>query len=176
LQPIPEVSELRSDASTTICAEWKVTTDDADAIALEGESLRSKLENAHVFGIRGPSYRPTAYSYPTNAESEFSLSFVGVLTDGQRKRATTVAMSNARQRAAELAQIAGMDLAETCSVASIISQSSVRGGPVVALSPCSTSIPVFDQSEVVSQSPDLPEITVHVTVSCPVLSKPLANR
>jgi hypothetical protein len=176
---MPAVTEIRSNASTTIRAEWRLTTDDPDAIALAGESLRAKLENAHVFGTRGPVYRPTAYAYALTADtadSQFILSFVGVLSDSQRKAATSAAMTKARRRTAELAEIAGVGLADACSISSIVSQPLVRVGPVVVSSPCNTLIPVPDQSEVVSLSADLPEVTVTVTINCPVVSKSPSNR
>ncbi len=133
LEPIPEASETKSEAYATLHAEWRITTNDPDAIALTGESIRAKLADSHILGADNPSSPVVTtvlpsygYNYPTPATgiirgpcgSWFKLSFVGHISDAQRKAATAAAMRKARQRAAELAEVAGMRLGEEGSISS----------------------------------------------------------
>ncbi|MGO9114762.1 MAG: SIMPL domain-containing protein [Thermoguttaceae bacterium] len=186
----PSSSEGSLTAATTLRAEWRLTTSDPDSIALARESLREKLTAAHVFGesnpwcmvptgttAPAPNYMPQAYSSPTYARLAnvgFTLYFVGTLSEPQRKAAMTVAMTKAQQRAAELAETAGGRLGDLCSASSDINQGMLIEPPFPSVSGM-TLFPRADQSEVVSQSPDLPEFTVRITLNYRLSCKNPAN-
>jgi len=171
---------------TTLRAEWRLTTSDADGIALAGESLREKLVAAHVFGednpwrvvsIPVPNYVPSGVASPTYArfaDGGFTLSFVGVLSDVQRKAALAVAMAQARQRAAELAEIAGGRIDELSFAENDTNHSISVGSPYTPTTDM-VSFPRSNRSEMVSPSPDLPECTVRITLSYRLLAKTLTN-
>ena len=184
---VPTPSDGGFSATTTLRAEWRLTASDPDGIALAGEALREKLVAAGIFGVshsRSPCLVPTTtpygmpadttvYTYTTVANGGFTLSFVGTLSDARRKAALTVATNKARQRAAELADIAGGRLGDLWSVESDIHH------PTTGDRPFDTndviSFPRADQPEVVFQSPDLPEFTVRVTLTYRFVSKNATN-
>jgi len=184
--PTPAASESGVTAATTLRAQWRLTTSDPDGIALAGESLRAKLAAAHVFGEENPwcvdsnvvpNYLPPGVigsTYFRVVKDGFALSFVGKLSDEQRKTAMAAAMAEARRRAKELAEIAGGRIGDLCSVSSHISNGATFEPP---LSPSSVIItgPQASHSEVVSQSPDLPEFTVEVSLAYRLLGKTATN-
>ena len=183
-KPTPYPFSVQFDAATTLRAEWRITTSDPDGIALAGESLRERLIAARVFGEANPSYPvvtgatpslpfygpSSAYPAPTypRTSNGFTLFFVGTLGDAQRKTAMAAAVSKARQRAAELAEIAGGRIGDLCSASSDTDSPFAPSYTVI-------SFPRADQAEVVSQSPDLPELTVQTTLNYRFLSKTPAN-
>ncbi len=184
-KPTPYPFSVQFDAATTLHAEWRITTSDADGIALAGESLREKLIAARVFGEVNPPYpivpgmtTPSPYctpSYPAPTYARignggFTLFFVGTLGDAQRKTALAAAVSKAQQRAAELAEIAGGRIGDLCSASSDISHA-MTTDPSFAPSYTVISFPRADQAEVVSQSPNLPECTVQTILNYRLLSK-----
>jgi uncharacterized protein YggE len=184
------------DAATTLRAEWRLTTSDPDGMALAGESLREKLAAARVFGDDNPwcldaysvpsfTYRSPGQAAPTYArvvKNGFTLSFVGALSDTDRKMALAAAMTAARRNADELAEIAGGRIGDLCSLSNCVSNGSTFEPPVISSSvpsriPSFVRIPVpqANQSEVVSQSPDLPEFSVQVFLNYRLLNKNPVN-
>jgi uncharacterized protein YggE len=117
---------------------------------------------------------PTGYPTPFGAGTNggFTLSFVGTLSDTRRKAALETAMARARQRAAELAELAGGGRGNLCYLASDISSDINRGMPtVVYYTPNQAYFQSQDPSNVVGQSPDLPELTVQVTLNYHLVPK-----
>ena len=181
---VPTPSDGSLSAATTLRAEWRLATSDPDGIALAGEALREKLVAAGIFGASNsrsrclvPTTTPygmpadtTVYTYTTVANGGFTLFFVGALNDAQRKAALTVATNKARQRAAELADVAGGRLGELWSVESDIHHPTTREGPFDPTNDL-ISFPRADNPETAFQSPDLPEFKVHVTLTYRFLSK-----
>ncbi len=118
-----------------------------------------------------PGYYTAPYSV---ANGGFSLSFVGTLSDARRKAALAAAVAKARQHATELAEVAGGRIGDLWSAVSDTNHTGgcdvMRAEPFIA----TTGMEMFpraDQAEVASQSPDLPEFTVHVHLAYRFSSK-----
>jgi uncharacterized protein YggE len=136
------------DASASLVAEWRLDTDDPDAIALTAESLRGKLERARAF-------------WPV-----YNVSFVARLSDAQRKSATAAAAAKARRRADELVEAAGVRLGNGYTISSEIlfvgPESTATWGAVGAVY---TGITPQDPSEFVNPSPVTQLLTVRVSIA-----------
>ena len=177
---IPTTSNRSVTATTTLKAEWRLATADPDGIALAGDAIREKLIAARVFGdpdsgsmvpmLSPPTTYPPApvdqpapyFSFPTGG---FTLSYVGTLDDAHRKAAFAAATAKARQRAAELAEAAGCGVGPVGSTMADINNEMMNHSTV--LGPMSSVIvsPRNAENEIVSQSPELPEFTVCVTIN-----------
>ena len=154
-------------------------------MALTGEHLRDKLSAAKVFGELDSAYSvramvapyamPPSYFRPISDcpfSGVFTLSFVGRLSDAQRKTALAAALGRSRQRATELAEAAGTSLGQprnvSCEIGvlSIIEQSIILGQ-----SNAITQFPRMDESETSAPTPNLPEFTVRVNGDFTLLPK-----
>jgi hypothetical protein len=175
----PTVNAGEFDASTTLRAEWRLTTSDPDAIALAHESLRAKLAAAGVFGASNPGGPvPTSpyYSSPSSPygssryiastfDGGFTLSFVARLSDAQRKGAIAAAIAKAKDRGSELAEAAGGRLGKIWSVTSDVNNELTGMATVLGPTTGTVVFPRTNDTEAASPTPDLPEFTVRVSVN-----------